>query len=82
MAPGLGVEPGGGFVQEQDRRVVNQRGGDGKALFLPPGQVLVLGLGPVLQLDLGQDLRRPDPLMIKTGKDRQDFGKVQLIEEG
>ena len=38
QAFGLGIEAGGGFVQHQDRRVLEQRPGNGDALALPSRQ--------------------------------------------
>ena len=35
---GLGVHAGGGVVQDQDARVLEQRAGDGDALLLPAGE--------------------------------------------
>jgi hypothetical protein len=34
LAPRLGVEPGGGLVQEEKLRVTDQRASDGEALLL------------------------------------------------
>jgi hypothetical protein len=38
QALGLGVERGGGLVEDQDRRVLQQRTGDGEALALAAGE--------------------------------------------
>ncbi len=35
---GLGVDAGGGVVQDQDARVLEQGAGDGDALLLPAGE--------------------------------------------
>jgi hypothetical protein len=36
LPAGLGVEPGGGLVEEEQGRVAHQRAGEGKALARPP----------------------------------------------
>ncbi len=39
LAAGLGVEAGGGFVEEEDFGVVDEADGDGEALLLSAGGV-------------------------------------------
>ena len=39
LALGLGIHRGGGLVQQQDRRVLEQRAGDGQPLFLAAGEL-------------------------------------------
>ena len=50
-APGLGVQPGGGLVQEHQLRIVHQGQGQGQPLLLAAGQGGVIGVGLVLELD-------------------------------
>src|ERR1700733_4662068 len=59
--PGLRVQAGGGLVQDQDVRVVDQRPGDGQPPLHAAGQRLDLVLRPVLQLDELQQLLGPLP---------------------
>jgi len=55
-APGLGVQPGGGLVQEHQLRIVHQGQGQGQPLLLAAGQGGVVGVGLVLELDQLQQL--------------------------
>src|SRR6266567_1595764 len=49
LGPGRGVEVAGGFVREDNERVIDQRAGDGHALLLAAGKLEGLVVEPILQ---------------------------------
>ena len=49
--PGLRVKPGGGLVEDQDLRLVDERAGDRQAALQAAGQRVDLVPGPVRELD-------------------------------
>jgi hypothetical protein len=49
--PGLRVQPGGGLVEDQDLRLVDERAGDRQAALQAAGQRVDLVPGPVRELD-------------------------------
>jgi hypothetical protein len=55
LAAGLGIEPGGGLVEEQQLRVADQRAGEGKALLLAAGQRADPGAALLFQLHEADD---------------------------
>ena len=81
VAAGLGIEAGGRLVEEEDLRVVDQRDGDGKPLLLPAGEFPGLAAGLFRQLDFRQLLPGIDFAVIAGGKDVDQFGKRQVLEE-
>src|SRR5687767_6397993 len=48
---GVGVEVAGGFIREDDARVVHQRAGDGGALLLAAGKLHGAMFGAILHAD-------------------------------
>ena len=48
-APRLRVKPGGRFIEEQHRRIVDQRDGEQQALLLSAGELAAVALGELLQ---------------------------------
>ena len=53
IAASLRIQPSGRLVEEQHRRIVNQRRRDGEALLLPARELLDVAFGFVGQLHLG-----------------------------
>ena len=56
LAARLGVQAGGGLVEEEDLGISDQRDGDGEPLLLAAGKLLDQGIGLALQRDLGDRL--------------------------
>ena len=81
MPPGLGVEAGGGLVQEQQYRVVDQGGGSREPLFLAAGEFLEDGLRTVGQFNFSQQIKCVNLPVIETGHDIQYLGKIQSVEK-
>ena len=82
VPPGLRVQAGGGLVQEQQDRVVDQCGGNGEPLFLPAGKLLEEGLGAVGQFHLSQQAQGVNLPVVNTGHHVQYLGQVQPVEVG
>ena len=53
IAASLRIQPSGWLVEEQHRRIINQRRRDGEALLLPARELLDVIFGFVSQLYLG-----------------------------
>ena len=81
-APRLRIQPGGGFVQKDDRRVVDQRGGDGEPLLLPAGQRAKRCGTLVGKVNGLQQRRRVHADAVDAAQQQQQFGKPQMLKKG
>ena len=60
----LRIQPGSGFIQENDPRFIDQRGGNRKTLFLPATEFFDLGLRLVFQIHFFQQFHRINILVV------------------
>ena len=81
VAAGLGIEAGGRLVEEEDLRVVDQRGGDRQPLLLSAGELLGLAVRLFRQLDLAQVPPGIDPAVIAGGEDVDQLDEREVLEE-
>ena len=82
VAPGLGVQPGGGLVEDDHLGVVHEAGRHREPLLLPSGELLQGGLGPVGQAHRVQQLVRREAPGVERAEEGQDFVKGQVVEVG
>ena len=64
----LWIETRGGFVQENDFRLIDQRGCDGKTLFLASAELFVFRLCLIAQIDLVKKIQRIDLAVVQAPK--------------
>src|SRR5579864_6316016 len=86
LAPGLGIQPGGGFVEEQKIGISYQRAREPKPLLLPAGKTADAGLLLLFELHKRDDFRciwpSPEKASEQTNrfKHRELFGKLRLLQ--
>jgi len=81
VAARLGIEPGGGFIEEYDHRVVDERRRNRETLLLPAGELDNLRAGPVAQLHLVEQGQRIDAPPVHLPEQDKELRKAQLVEE-
>ena len=57
----LGVQVSGGFIGEEERRMIDERSSDRHALLFSPGEFARVGVGPVSDVHRFKDLRDRAP---------------------
>ena len=86
----MGIQGGGGFVEDEHRRVLQQYPGDGYALFLAAGELqpalAYLGIQPLRQtpdevFQLGHAQRLPDLLFAGAGSTIGDVEADGIVEQ-
>src|SRR5688572_3608742 len=73
IAPGLGIEPRGGLVEEDNPGLVDEGSTDGKALLLSAGKFFVLRLAFILQPDAPQHFQRVDPGIVQSCEESHEL---------
>lgn len=82
VATGLGVEAGGGFVEEEDFGAVDEGGGDGEALFLATGEVFNVGGGFVGELDFFEEGEGVNFEAVEAGEHFELFSEGEFFDKG
>ena len=79
--PGLGIQPGGGFVKEHHVRVVDQRGRDGEPLLLSTRQRAEGRRFAFTQIHRFQQRLRVNFHPVNAAQHFEQFGEFQMLEE-
>ncbi len=77
VAAGLRIETVSGFIQENDPGLVDERGGNGKTLFLATAHVFVFVFGLVFQVHHFQQLACIHLPVVQSRKQIDQFKQVQ-----
>src|SRR3989442_5628879 len=81
VSPRLRIESGGRLVEEQDLRLVDERGGDTEPLLLAARKLVDLGARLFGQVDLLEDRHGIHASAIQRGKHVEQLEQAQPIEE-
>ncbi len=79
---GLRVESGGGLIQEQDGRIIDQRHPQQQALQLAAGELLVVALEQFLQRAQADDFLHAQAVVIQAAKQFQRLAYRQEVLQG
>ena len=82
FAAGLGVEAGGGFVEENDLRIVHEREGQGEALALAAGEGVKGGVGFVGEVELLEQGGRVGGMRIEGGEEAEGLARGDFVLQG
>src|SRR6266851_1986098 len=82
VASSLGIQPGGGFVEEEDLGLVDERGRDTEALLLSARQLGYRRARLLGQVHLLQDRHGIDRAVVERAEHVEQLEQVQAIEEG
>ena len=82
VAAGLGVEAGGGFVEEENFGIVDEADGDGEALLLSAGEFFGFGVGFFGELNFFEELEGIDFSIVAGGEGLDEFEEVEVFEKG
>src|ERR1700754_770563 len=77
ITPRLRIEAGGGFVEKDDPWLVDQRGSDGKPLFLTAAELFILSFGLVTQVHHIKEFEGMYIAVIKPAKEFDQLGQIK-----
>ena len=75
----MGVQGGGGFVEKEHARLVDQGHGQSQALFLAAGKLGIEGVALFLEAEALEQRGGIAPALVKTGKHGYRFANAKLV---
>src|SRR6202521_173550 len=82
VASSLRIEPGGGLVEEEDLRLVDERRRDAEPLLLPTGQLADRRARLLGEVNLLEDRDGIDGPVVQGREHIEQLEQAQAIEEG
>src|SRR5262249_35964545 len=82
FAADLRIEAGGGLVEEEDARVVDEGHGQGEALFLATGKLVVKGAAFFFEAETPEQVVDIAGALVKAGEEADGFADAQLVRQG